>query len=295
MTLNSITNLKNIVILITSLTIVSCCSSNHLFNDNVDVTFSKEENILNAVKKSVVKITTITELTIIDTTTTTTISKEISVYSGSGSIIKQTTTGTFILTASHICEVSGLKRIMLYFPYYKPEQHTIRTKSEYLIQDIDGIKHAATNISTIEESDTCILLSTKIPKQPLKISETAPRQSQRAYTLGFPTGLWEINFVPVFSGFYTGTIDLGINSKDINAFYTIPASPGISGGPVININGEVIGIIHSYLSNFNDISFGATIDQVRQIFDLAESNYFSDKQFYDSLCLELDKSLYPKN
>ncbi len=42
--------------------------------------------------------------------------------------------------------------------------------------------------------------------------------------------------------------------------YTTPISPGSSGGPIFNENGEVIGVVNSYLEDAQSVNFGRPID-----------------------------------
>jgi V8-like Glu-specific endopeptidase len=72
--------------------------------------------------------------------------------------------------------------------------------------------------------------------------------------MGAPHGIFWPGTVLFFDGYYVGL------DNDANAVYTIPAKPGTSGGGVLNEKGELIGVIHSGLTNMETVGFGTNYE-----------------------------------
>ena len=102
----------------------------------------------------------------------------------------------------------------------------------------------------------------------VKLANNNLRHSQRIYSINYPRGIWKFNYNPIFQGYYVGDLYFGQNL--VNAF-TIPVTSGSSGGLVVDIDGNLTGIIHSYMNEFQNIALGASLSQIKNILNV--SNY----------------------
>jgi len=289
---SSLNTNKTLLIAILSLFSVSCCTSS-LNNNNTTAAISKEEIMLSKVRNSILRISIDTKLTIYDKITHIEFGKETSSRSGSGSVIGQLPTGSLILTAAHVCDITSEEedRVRSYFPFYMAINQEIISENVIIVTDINGKESLARVMVRDIYSDTCILFSTKVSQAPLPLSEQlALHKPSITYTFGFPFAIWDKDMIPFFKGFYLGDFSITKTGAMASAFGT-PAVPGVSGGPIVDINGDVIGLVHAFLGNGammpSGISLGATPQQVRDITKKANELYLKDKVTYDVSSIEM--------
>lgn len=92
----------------------------------------------------------------------------------------------------------------------------------------------------------------------LKLSETSVAIGEDIYVIGNPEGL-------------EGTLSQGIISQlrkiDGKQFLqiTAPVSPGSSGGPVLNKNGEVVGVVVGSMSKGQNLNFAISVTELKKV------------------------------
>jgi S1-C subfamily serine protease len=155
-----------------------------------------------------------------------------------------------ILTANHVCDyadVVGPAEEMGYTP-------TIKISAI----DITGQQHVLEIVKQNVEADLCLLKGKKkklnIPT--LELSGTAPEKNKKYFNFAAPAGVFNPGVVPLYEGNYAGIF------YGVYALYTIPVYPGSSGSPIVNSDGELVGMVHSVHRNFHHVSFSATYEQL---------------------------------
>ena len=170
---------------------------------------------------------------------------------GSGTVIKKSMSGMKVLTAAHVCSPED------YSPTIKSfEKYGARIDKKIIAMNFFG-SVANFEIEKIDKDiDICVLKTRSIWEftPTIKISKSKPKRGQKIYIMGAPHGIFWPGTVLFFDGYYVG-LDHGAN-----AVYTIPAKPGTSGGGVLNEKGELIGVIHSGLTNMETVGFGTNYE-----------------------------------
>ena len=256
--------------------------------------FNIEGSMVNQKRKAVVMIRSHTDLMVINTTATTAAARWMRfsfVSSGTGAIIDHRGKSSFVLTAAHICDVASKKQIKRMVPEYNEKIHKVLSSKTHVILNFYGSSYQATPLVSNPQTDVCVLLTPRIEGiKALRVANTAPFKGEKVFYMGFPRGLGQPGFVPAFEGFYAGIFR---PDKDhYCAGYTFPLAPGSSGSPIVNIYGEVVGIIHSYYPIFDNIALGATQPQIEYVVSLAEDTYESNRPELEKRVTSLSHSIY---
>lgn len=92
------------------------------------------------------------------------------------------------------------------------------------------------------------------------------RQGQWAIAIGNPLGLQETVTVGVISGTERSSVDIGVPDKRVGFIQTDAAiNPGNSGGPLLNAQGEVIGINTAIIQGTQGLGFAIPINTAKTI------------------------------
>lgn len=183
---------------------------------------------------------------------------------GSGSVIKNTPNGSLVLTANHVCNFN-----LDIPPIFIIEKMDIKTT----LFDLQGREYDAEVASFDEREDLCVYKVKYLYAPAIQIALSEPEKGDRVYNLSFPSGLYDIGLVMMYEGFYSGTMTIGKNKY---ATYSIFAIGGSSGSMLLNVNGDLIGMIHSGLSKVNNITFSPQFFILRNFLDKAikKDKYF---------------------
>ena len=169
--------------------------------------------------------------------------------SASGFIIKNDEEGSYVVTAAHVCDDTELKAFM----HKSKDAEIIEKKFELL--DIDKIRYNFIALKYDRDIDVCVGYSYSMAKPPVILANAAPAAGDVTYNLAAPIGIFDENSIPILHGNFIGV------SKG-RALYTVPAAGGSSGSPLLNSDGELIGLIHSVYVRFPFISISPTYKQL---------------------------------
>jgi S1-C subfamily serine protease len=186
---------------------------------------------------------------------------------------------TYVVSAHHVCVNDDLR------------QESVRTgrrgipigvrymwsTSHHLI-DIEGQRHDATIFHLDRDNDMCILSSYDIWGRISPVSETDPEIGETVYGISAPEGLFSSHMVPIFRGIYSGRSigrvpsfnGTGLAMSEIDV-HTFTSRPGSSGSGVFNLRGELIGIVHSTVTNVNGVSISSTPQELRDLIAILRS------------------------
>ena len=132
-------------------------------------------------------------------------------------------------------------------------------------------EHVIESVLIVDRNhDLAIIQATGVTGSPLTLGDSDTVQiGQSVYAAGNPRGL-------------TGTFSQGIVSgirpegnsfvKDTIIQITAPVSPGSSGGPVLNSDSEVIGIIFSQLTDGQNLNFAIPVNFLKELISAESEN-----------------------
>ena len=171
--------------------------------------------------------------------------------SGSAAVIKTTFSGAYVLTAAHVCDDEDvIARIKL-------DEPTAKISSTFEVVTLLGEKHSVEILDMDHKNDMCILWVKNLYEPPLLVATQEPDPGDRVYNMAAPLGVFSKNMVPIFTGFFNGN-----DFRNI-AIYSLPAFGGSSGSPIVNVRGELVGMVHSTLRFFPEIALSPNYKDMR--------------------------------
>ena len=176
--------------------------------------------------------------------------------SGSGAVVAKSKEGSYIITAGHVCNKQGINLdIILGLPPIDAKKEKI-SKRVFYIYDWDYFKHRAQVLAINQEADLCLMHVWGFFEKPLRISKKRPKKGQKVYSMAAPGGIFQKNMVSYFEGRYSGPYKHHRFGDKI--LYNMPVMFGMSGAPILNEKGSLIGIISAGNMRFHHIMLGTT-------------------------------------
>ena len=126
--------------------------------------------------------------------------------------------------------------------------HVISSTDHYVVVFADGTKSEAEFVGAQPENDLAVLQPKKLPDElkPATLSSTAGlHPGDEVVASGFPFGIGPSISAGVVSGLKREFIDPHHKDQKLTNLiqFDAPVNPGNSGGPLVNRDGEVVGIV----------------------------------------------------
>lgn len=141
-------------------------------------------------------------------------------------------------------------------------RHVIERSNRVEIHLLNGKKYPARGVLAVDGEGDLALLQVDVPPGtaiPLPIIQTTPQEGESVVVIGNPFGL-------------EGSVSNGIVSavRDISGYgriiqITAPISPGSSGSPVVNMNGQVIGVATLQAAEGQSINFAVPSERILRL------------------------------
>jgi len=156
--------------------------------------------------------------------------------------------------------------------------HVLQGASSAEIKTADEKIYPITYIVAGDEQNDVIRLSVNISSQyvyPLSLSKTIPEVGERIIVYGSPLGLENT----VSDGIVSAIRDIPDYGRIIQI--TAPISPGSSGSPVLNMQGEVIGIATFQLVEGQNLNFAIPSERIVSLNLKEEKKTFTTEELFE--------------
>jgi S1-C subfamily serine protease len=170
-----------------------------------------------------------------------------------------------VVTAAHFCDALAIKMTLI-------KRLLFFERIYFVIETFDGHEMEAIIIKMDEDNDLCMLMvigpTQEIDKQILHMAPVKPYHGERIYNLAAPLGVFTTGMLPVFEGFYSGPALYPGKSEDAKVdMYTLPIKQGSSGSPILNSNGELIGVVIAGVRGFENLGFSPRYKIIKQFLE----------------------------
>ena len=119
-------------------------------------------------------------------------------------------------------------------------EHVIEAASYIEVFSDDGKEFRVAGVFAVDAvEDIAVLWMHNSPESHLTVRPTVPSRGETVYTIGAPHQLR----LQTTSGHVVGAPETGPDAIGNIIFLSAPATPGCSGGPVLDTNGHVVGIM----------------------------------------------------
>ena len=191
----------------------------------------------------------------------------------SGSVIRNQFDGSYVLTAAHVCDDTGIiNYIDGFFQSQAPdllESGKVKKDILFIGKTIEGSDYNVEIVAQDRPNDICILWVKDLYKKALEISPSPPDIGDKVYNMASPMGIYYPNMIPLQEGLYNG-------EKHNYSLYSIPAIGGSSGSPIVNHKGQLVGMIHSVYRDFNHISISPRYDDLKEFIHSKTTKHVGD-------------------
>jgi serine protease Do len=167
---------------------------------------------------------------------------------------------SFILTNQHVCNMGNAV--------------------VYILRTSSGDNIRAKFIRSDPFADICLLKAFGVIS-PLTLAKNNASQGDRIVTIGGPEGIFPIMVDGLISGYHNmhmkndsdeeGQFEINFRAQVMSA----PIYQGSSGSPVINMDGDVVGIVFAVRGEKEHIAFIVPISEVWRFVDLSEYVYMN--------------------
>ncbi len=181
---------------------------------------------------------------------------EDSSMTGSGVLIDKQR--RLVITNEHV--VHGGKRVIVFFPIV--QQDRTNCDKTYYIDHAKEIGFEATVLAVDAQRDIALLQLSDLPEHAQEVEiGTSARPGQMVHSIGNPgasDALWVYTNGYVRANYYKTFDDSRMQVVETSS----PTNPGDSGGPILNDEGQLVGITQSFMTTGRLVSNGVDISEI---------------------------------
>jgi len=184
-------------------------------------------------------------------------------FTGSGFMVASTSSASWGITAGHLCTHEAPTGAQVIDPT-TGEVREPRIRSSIRVVWLGGQWIEAVVEEVHPDLDLCVLrLDNVRAEQIIEVAPNPPEHGDRVYVLSAPLGTFDDRgMLLTFEGYYSGSTSdipppLGGRPMAFDA-YTVPSRGGSSGSPIMNAEGQLVGVTSVALRNFENLCLSPT-------------------------------------
>jgi len=177
--------------------------------------------------------------------------------------------GTFVLTAAHVCDDDSLRGRLEAAKKVK-EIDSYEVTETIKVLTLSSNSYKADVVALNHDLDLCLMFVEDLNMKPIKRHYKALQNGQLVYNIASPLGIFAHDAVPVFAGHYSGNLRKGVD------IFSVPATGGSSGSPVVNEEGALVGMVHSVFFGFRHVAMSPTLADINKFIDQGVDKYEND-------------------
>lgn len=179
---------------------------------------------------------------------------------GTSFVIDYIDNSTIMMSAAHLCE-----------PYYAPDpvglelNLPLETKFELGISQGEYLLLVENILFLDTDADICVFSVPVLLGVKLDFADKSPNYGENVWSIGAPTGYFPETAKPITQGLFSGDAERRIEGGEYFPFsnFNMPTVPGMSGSPIINENGQVVGLVSAVNYEWHMISYSPTLEQLQ--------------------------------
>ncbi|MDO6421537.1 S1 family peptidase [Saccharophagus degradans] len=144
-----------------------------------------------------------------------------------------------------------------------------------------GDEEIPLNIEAVDAISDVAILSVPVKRPALALSAVPPARGERLYSVGNPHDLG----MTIVEGNYNGLID---NRFFDQIHFSGALNPGMSGGPNLNANGEVVGL--NVATKGNQVGFLVPVDKLKTLLVDLEVGKYSEEELQQKVGKQIQKA-----
>ena len=186
---------------------------------------------------------------------------------GTSFVIDKYDGNSMIMTAAHLCyDYSG--------DYPQSVMDGLATlRSKFDMSIIVGEEMTIVdNILVLDiKNDICIFTVPVDVGREMPISRSNPRYGDVVWSIGAPAGYFPESAKPITRGIFSGEARRAYEDGTTIEFFnfSMPTVGGMSGSPIINESGEVVGIVSAVNVDWHMVSYSPTLEQIKDAIETA--------------------------
>ena len=171
--------------------------------------------------------------------------------SASSFLIKNKKDKSYLITAAHVCVTSMGKLSTLPKFSYSEQFYGIDQAGRIFKYKVVAVNNMY---------DLCLISTKRMNTKAYRIASLIPDRGEKIYNIAAPVGIFGKNLVPLFTGLYNG-------KAHGRGIFSLPAIGGSSGSPILNSNGEVVGVVSAVTKGFNNLVLSPTLKQIQEFIE----------------------------